>query len=210
MNTESGSKGRVSKYLANVAEVIAGLDAIVIGAIAGRLTELWEEEGTLFLCGNGGSAALANHACVDLTKCINTTLRLGYIDRAHPFRAISLAACSSLLTCLGNDLGYDQVFAEQVETFGISGDILMVISGSGNSANVLQAVHVARAKRMGIIALTGYEGGKLLTQMDFSDGSEISLHVPVRDMQQAEDAFHVAAHAIFRETMERIKESIES
>ncbi|GHC09837.1 D-sedoheptulose-7-phosphate isomerase [Thermomonas carbonis] len=112
----------------------------------------------LLFCGNGGSAADAQHWAGELVSRF-------YYDRPG-LAAIALTTDSSILTAIGNDYGYDYVFARQVEALGQAGDVLVAISTSGNSPNVLRAADVARARGMKVIAFTGRSGGKLLAMAD--------------------------------------------
>ena len=114
--------------------------------------------GKLLFCGNGGSAADAQHWAGELVSRF-------YYDRPG-LAAIALTTDSSILTAIGNDYGYDYVFARQVEALGQAGDVLVAISTSGNSPNVLRAADVARARGMQVIAFTGRSGGKLLSMSD--------------------------------------------
>ena len=109
----------------------------------------------ILLCGNGGSAADCQHFATELV----VRLRKGQLRKARP--AIALTTNSSILTAAGNDLGFEKLFSRQVEALGATGDVLVAISTSGTSANVLEAVRTARKKRLKVIALTGQDGGKL-------------------------------------------------
>ena len=114
--------------------------------------------GKLLFCGNGGSAADAQHWAGELVSRF-------YYDRPG-LAAIALTTDTSILTAIGNDYGYDYTFARQVEALGQAGDVLVAISTSGNSPNVLRAADVARARGMQVIAFTGRSGGKLLSVSD--------------------------------------------
>jgi len=109
--------------------------------------------GTLFFCGNGGSAADAQHIATEYV------VRYARNRRAYP--AIALTTDTSLLTAAGNDLGFDEVFARQVEALAKPGDLLVIHTTSGNSANLLRAAEAARAKRVAVLALSAKDGGKL-------------------------------------------------
>ncbi|MDL2285480.1 D-sedoheptulose 7-phosphate isomerase [Desulfovibrio sp. OttesenSCG-928-F07] len=116
------------------------------------------KQGKLLLCGNGGSAADAQHVAGEF---VNRFI----IDRP-PLPAIALSTDTSVLTAIGNDFGYDLVFYKQVQALGQSGDVLFAISTSGNSANVLKAIEAAREKEMTVIGLTGGKGGKMAELCD--------------------------------------------
>ena len=138
---------------------------------------------TVFFCGNGGSASTASHFACDLSK-----------NTAHPeqgrFRTVSLVDNPALVTAWGNDSGYDQVFVEQARTLMAPGDVLVAISGSGNSRNVLLAAGHARSLGCPVIALVGFAGGAL------KDLADVPLVVPGRTIEQAEDGHLILNHAI--------------
>jgi len=109
--------------------------------------------GTLYFCGNGGSAADAQH--------IATEYVVRYLRNRRAYPAIALTTDTSLLTAAGNDLGFDQVFARQVEALAKPGDLLVIHTTSGNSANLLLAAEAARAKKVAVLALSARDGGKI-------------------------------------------------
>lgn len=134
-------------------EVLATLGPAFYRAIAdasARLRETFARGGQVLVCGNGGSAAEAQHFSDEF---------LGrYRAHRRSYPVIALTADSAALTCIGNDYGFEQVFARQVEAYGRPGDTLLALSTSGNSTNVLNAVAVARARDMTVVALTGPTG----------------------------------------------------
>jgi len=140
---------------------------------------------TVFLCGNGGGAANANHFATDLL--------FGLEKNPGPiWRVVSLSANVSLLTCLGNDTGYENVFSKQLEATGQQGDLLLAYSGSGNSPNILRALQVAKGMGITTLAFLGFDGGKAKGLAD------LCLHFPVDDMQIAEDLHMMASHLLLR------------
>ena len=143
------------KYAA--AEVLAKPIADAVSALVGCITG----GGKVLACGNGGSAADAQHFAAEF---------VGRFERERPgLAAIALTTDSSILTAIGNDYDFNSIFSKQVQALGAPGDVLLAISTSGNSANVVAAVEAARAKEMIVIALTGHKGGKireLLTETD--------------------------------------------
>lgn len=139
-----------------LAEVLPALEA----AIAVCHTAVTSGQRVL-VCGNGGSASDAQHFVAEL---------VGRFERErHPLAAIALSTDTSILTAVGNDYGFDQVFARQVSALGQTGDVLIGISTSGNSPNVLQAIEQAHSKGMRVIALTGRDGGKMAGQLNQDD-----------------------------------------
>ncbi len=134
----------------------------------------WENQTQVFICGNGGSASTASHLMTDWTKGLFAlTGQSMYVN--------SLGDNQSLMTALGNDFSYEDVFRKQVEMWGKKGDLLVLISGSGMSQNILNVAEYANANSMKVISLTGFNGGEL---RKFTD---IMANVPVENMQITED-----------------------
>ncbi len=137
-----------------------------IDAAVERLVGALTSGNKILACGNGGSAADAQHFAAEL---------VGRFERERPgLAAIALTTDSSIVTAIGNDFGYNIVFARQVEALGQPGDILLAISTSGNSANVVAAIEAARQREMTVVALTGKGGGRVGTMLD-----EFDLHLCV-------------------------------
>jgi D-sedoheptulose 7-phosphate isomerase len=164
---------------------------------ADRFVEaLWrafEADATVFLAGNGGSAAAASHFGQDLAKGTLSDMRA-----TRRFRVVPLTDNVGYITALANDEGYESVFEQQLRNLGRRGDVLVAISGSGSSPNVLRAVEYARSIGMGSIGVTGYDGGRLRGLVD------VSVHVPVFDMGMAE-ALH---GVVFHYAMSRLRERV--
>jgi D-sedoheptulose 7-phosphate isomerase len=130
-------------------DTLAAPIAAAIDTLFGALTN----NGKVLACGNGGSAADSQHFAAEL---------IGRFERERPgLPAIALTTDSSILTAIGNDYDFNQIFSKQVRALGQAGDILLAISTSGNSANVLAAIHAAHEREMIVIALTGKGGGKM-------------------------------------------------
>ena len=125
-------------------DVATAVDLIVDSMPAG---------GALLLAGNGGSAADAQHIAAELTG--------RFLKDRRALRALALHANGSALTAIGNDYGYDEVFARELSAHARPGDVLLAISTSGNSANILRAIEVARERRVTVVGLTGESGGRL-------------------------------------------------
>jgi D-sedoheptulose 7-phosphate isomerase len=138
--------------------------------------------GALLVCGNGGSAADAQHIAAELTGRF-------FRDR-KPLRALALHANTSSLTAIGNDYGYEMVFAREVEAHGRAGDVLMALSTSGNSPNVLRAIEAARARGLGVIGLTGAGGGKMAAACD------LCLRVPSTSTPRIQECHILIGHTI--------------
>lgn len=148
--------------------------------------ELCLKEGrNVYLCGNGGSAANAQHIANDLLYGASP-------DGQTAIRVEALSSNTSVITCLANDIGYDQIFAHQLKVKARRGDLLVVLSGSGNSPNILRALEVANAVGMTTCAILGYSGGQARSMAD------IVIHFEIDDMQIAEDLQLTVGHMIMR------------
>ena len=165
-------------------QVLQGLSeqAALIEAIAARVCESVVQGRLLLTCGNGGSATDAQHLAEELIG------RYRANRRALP--AVALTADSSVLTCIGNDFGYEAVFARQIEGLGKPGDLLVCFSTSGNSPNIVAALRAARAHGLGTIALLGKDGG---TARDMAD---LALVVPAADTAHIQEAHLQVLHYI--------------
>jgi D-sedoheptulose 7-phosphate isomerase len=184
--TESDSLADYAgRYAAYIADLLEGLDYSAIERV-GRLLEDARYHGrTIFLVGNGGSAATASHAACDLS--------LGpRLFGGKAYRAISLADNSALITAAGNDVGYDAVFSEQLKTLLRPGDVVVAISASGNSPNVVRAVEYANQAGAVTIGLTGFDGGRLRQIA----GEQIHIPTPRGDYGPVEDLHLVLNHLI--------------
>jgi D-sedoheptulose 7-phosphate isomerase len=148
-----------SDYIQSFGLLLRQIDPDTIGRIAQHLRDAGNRGSTIYVAGNGGSAATASHWVNDLgkgTKC----------SGALPLRVMSLSDNVSWLTALANDEGYERVFSGQLENFARPGDILIVISASGNSPNLVEAVEFARRHRVFTIGLLGFDGGILKNKVD--------------------------------------------
>lgn len=149
----------IRDYLVAFDDVIRAIDEDSLLRVVDRLRRARDSSSTVFIAGNGGSAATASHFANDLGKAAKHASR-------HPFRVMGLADNASWLTALGNDEGYERVFAGQLENFASPGDVLIVISASGNSPNLVQAVELARERKVESIGFLGFDGGALLDLVD--------------------------------------------
>lgn len=151
--------------------------------VIGLLDEARWARRTVFTCGNGGSAATAIHFAGDLAK--------GAMAPGKPsIKALSLCENISLVTAWANDASYDDIFAERLAPWARAGDVLIAISGSGNSPNVLNAVRLARAVGATTVALTGFKGGRLKDMVD------VCVTVPCDCMEQIEDVHLLVCHLV--------------
>ena len=146
--------------------------------------------GTLWMAGNGGSAAIADHSVCDISKGT-------YAEGRKPLRAVSLAANGPLLTALGNDISYDDVYSEPLKYYLTDKDAVLLVSSSGNSENVVRACDAANAKGVPTIAFTGFKGGRL------REKARHVVHVPVENYGIVEDIHQSLIHVLTQYVMAR-------
>jgi D-sedoheptulose 7-phosphate isomerase len=172
------------EYLAGLRTVLERLDTTVVDRITEMIWRGYEQGRTLFMFGNGGSAALASHFVCDIGK---GTVAPG----CRRLRAISLTDNVPLMTAWANDTNYCEIFAEQLLGLVEKGDLVLAISGSGNSESVVRGLQTAREAGAKTMALTGFSGGRV------KELADLCLVVPSDNMQHIEDAHLFSAHAIF-------------
>lgn len=168
-------------YLGTVARAWQAADWTNVVLLNETLARAWRENRQVFLCGNGGSAANAIHLANDFLYGIDK-------ESGKGLRVTALPANGAVLTCLANDISYEDVFAQQLTVLANPGDVLICLSGSGNSPNILKAI--TRAREIGVesFAILGFTGGKAL------DLAEHPIYFPVHDMQVAEDLQMMVGH----------------
>jgi D-sedoheptulose 7-phosphate isomerase len=181
-------------YFAHSSRIIADLPYGHIEAVAAQLERAFHDGRTVFLFGNGGSAALASHFACDLGKGTATCE-----DGGKRFRVLSLTDNTALLTAWANDTSYERVFEEQLRNFVRPGDIAFAVSGSGSSPNVLRALDAARQAGAINVGLTGFKGGKM------RDLCDLCVIVPSDNMQIIEDLHLSITHALFTVLRHRIQ-----
>jgi len=167
-----------SEKLARALELDAMQRLPVLGE---ALRDAWKRGNNIYLCGNGGSAGNAIHIANDLIFGAGMKNGVG-------LRVEALSSNPAVITCLGNDIGYDKIYSEQVRVKANPGDVLIVLSGSGNSPNVVKALETGNAKGMRTFAILGYSGGKC------KEIAQHPIHFEVDDMQIAEDLQLVVGH----------------
>lgn len=172
-------------YSSRLQQVLANFDWASMNLLAQDIYVCWLEKRQVFLCGNGGSAGNAIHLANDFLYGI--AQKTGGGLRAH-----ALSANSAIMTCLANDVGYEEIFSEQLAVQAQAGDLLIALSGSGNSPNILRVV--AQAKTMGVksYAILGFSGGKCKELVD------VPIHFSVNDMQIAEDMQLIVGHMMMQ------------
>lgn len=179
----------VRAYLTDLQSVVARLAHEPVARVIGTLRDARASGRMIFLCGNGGSASIASQMVVDLVKG-------GSYGKPARFRVLGLTDSVSTITAYANDVDYSVVFEEPLRNFAQPGDVLIAISGSGNSANVLKAVAYANEIGCHTIGLTTAESGRL------RETAELPLVVPSRHMGRLEDCFFILTHILCYAFME--------
>jgi D-sedoheptulose 7-phosphate isomerase len=174
-----------SDYASRLAAVIAATDTAGIEQLGRELLDCWKTGRQVFLCGNGGSSANAVHIANDYLYGVSKTAGSGL--RVH-----ALPANGAVITALANDEGYDQIFSLQLAVQARAGDVLIVLSGSGNSPNILKALEFAKQAKMKSFALLGYSGGKAKAVAD------VAIHFAIDDMQISEDLQTMVLHSVMQ------------
>jgi len=181
-------------YLLAAQDVLARVEHAIVDRMVDVIWRGYEEGRTLFLFGNGGSAALASHFACDIGK--------GTIaGKRKRLKTVALTDNVALITAWANDKAYDMIFAEQLESLAEKGDVALAISGSGNSPNVIRGLEAARRIGAETLVLTGFEGGQAKPLAD------LCLVVPSDSMQLIEDAHLCATHAIFLAIRQRMMQT---
>lgn len=186
-------RDRIERYWHDLCAVAAAMPYAALERIADTLLECNERGNTVFVLGNGGSAATASHFACDLAKGTRTPGR-------PAFRVIPLTDNVPMITAWGNDTSYERVFAEQLSALVRPDDVVLAITASGNSPNVLAAVDVARKAGATTIALTGESGGRVAPM------SDIVVRVPLGPIEQVEDAHSILTHSLCVAIRERMRE----
>jgi D-sedoheptulose 7-phosphate isomerase len=184
-------------YLARFCDELKRIDPQEVDRLSEAIYNAYRQGRFVFICGNGGSGANASHLCEDLGK---STLRRDDFDndRVPRLKVMSLTDNTPYILAWANDEGYERIFVEQLKNFAGPGDVLLAISGSGNSPNVLRAVEWANRKGLVTFGITGYSGGKL-RQL-----AQHGVHVPLDDMGMVESVHLVLFHYVLGEVYARI------
>jgi len=171
-------------YIEYLSSVLRGIDAGEVGRFVQTLLDARERGATVYFIGNGGSASTASHFANDLA--------IGTNSYDKPFRVVSLTDNQAVITALGNDFGYEEVFVRQLRVLGVAGDVVVGISASGNSANLVRTFEYAKSAGIKTVAITAFDGGKMKQMAD--EG----IHVPTapKEYGPAEDAHMVLDHLV--------------
>lgn len=184
-----------SLYANNFIHLLSDFDWNALTPLANAFHECWQNGRQIFICGNGGSAGNAIHLANDYSYgCAKKAKRA--------LRVQSLSANPAVMTCLANDEDYSQIYSLQLRSYAQAGDLLIVLSGSGNSANIINAIKEAQQLKVTTAGILGYDGGRALSMVD------IAIHSQIDDMQISEDFQLVVGHMIMKWLSENVPESL--
>ena len=182
----------IREYIQKEINTLQNLDVGALNAAIGAIVEAWSKDATIYTMGNGGSAATASHMVCDFNKGVSSEVE-------RKFRFQCLNDNTPLVMAIANDISYDEVFSYQLKDVLEKNDLIIAISGSGNSKNIVKAVEYAREVGAKVIGITGYSGGKLMDMADYK------MHVAVDDMQIAEGLHMVFDHMMMRVLCNNLK-----
>jgi len=175
--------GYADEYFSQIGQAAASVDRDQLRRAAGILTNVYKQGGMVYSCGNGGSAAIANHLVCDHCKLVRS-------DTDLQSRIYSLSSTIEIITAIGNDYSYDEIFLYQLRALAKPGDALISISSSGNSENIVRAVSWAVENKIPVIALTGFSGGRS------SELADVNLHVSADNYGVIEDIHQSIMHLL--------------
>jgi len=178
-------KNFIDNYLLDLINSIKKSDILAMEKASAKIYDTVKKKGTIFVCGNGGSAAISNHYVCDYLKFLRQHTNL------KP-KVISLSSNLETITAISNDFNYDQIFKYQAENLFEKNDLLIVVSSSGNSKNVKEVVKFSKKKGVKVIGFSGFDGGYL------KKNSDISIHIPAKNYGISEDAHHILMHVILQ------------
>jgi phosphoheptose isomerase len=173
----------VDAYFTKLEEAAASVDRDRLQKAADILTEIFSKGGFIYSCGNGGSAAIANHLVCDHCKLVQT-------DTDLTPRVVSLSSTVEIITAIGNDISYDEIFLYQLRSLAKSGDALITISSSGDSENIVRAALWAKESGIPVISMTGFSGGRS------ADIADVNLHVTADNYGVIEDVHQSLMHIL--------------
>jgi len=186
------AKAFVGEYLRGLAQLLGEIDLDAVERIGARLWQAYVEDRRIFIIGNGGSAATASHMACDLAKG-------AAVPGRRRVRAISLTDNVAHMTAIGNDIGYEKLFTEQLANLAEAGDLLVVFTASGNSPNILDALRWARETGVATIGVLGFDGGEAARLAD------LCVVAPSRNYGFVEDFHLILEHALSQWMRQRIE-----
>ena len=172
-----------TSYHRQLAEAVAGMDTARLDEAVDILATCITDGNTVYSCGNGGSCAISNHLLCDFAKGAQT-------DTDLKPRIVSLSSGTEIITAIANDMDYSEIFIYQLRTCAKPGDVLISISSSGNSENIVKAVRWAKDNGIKTIAMTGFDGGRS------RDLADVPIHVPARNYGIVEDVHQSVMHSL--------------
>lgn len=181
---------RIEGYWSDLRELLGTVDSGEIAWAAQAVLVAWREGKRVLLMGNGGSGATVSHIAADLQKCLQ-------LDTGRPIKAFCLSDGTPLLSAWANDTAWHNVFAPQVTCWAEPGDVVMGVSGSGNSRNVIEGIHAADRAGAQTFGLAGFDGGLL------KSAAQRCIVVPSSSMQLVEDVHMALLHALFRSVLDQ-------
>ncbi len=181
----------IKEYYKEEKNIIDSLNLKEVGEAVEAIANAYEREASFYVFGNGGSANTASHLANDFNKCISD-------DLTRKFSVTCLCDNTATLMAIANDISYDEIFRFQLKGRLKKGDVIIAISGSGNSKNIVKAAEYAREVGATVIGISGYSGGELYELADYH------MHVPVNDMQIAEDIHLTFDHMMCRVLKKRL------
>ncbi|HZO92017.1 MAG TPA: SIS domain-containing protein [Chthonomonadaceae bacterium] len=182
----------ITAYLDNVKDLLNKVDMAQLERMVEALLAAWRDGKRVLLMGNGGSSSSVSHIVNDLQKNI-------YLEAGRPLRTLCLSDCTPLMMAWANDTAWENIFAPQVECWTEPGDVVIGVSGSGNSMNVINGIAAANRAGATTFGLAGFQGGKL------KDTTQCCLVVPSENMQRIEDVHMILLHVLFSTVLERAK-----
>ena len=185
MNQALSAKDLILGYSSRLQGVLASSDWSSVNLLAQDMLRCWQEKRQVFFCGNGGSAGNAVHLANDFLYGIAKKTGGG-------LKVQALSANPAVMTCLANDVGYESIFSEQLAVQAQAGDLLIALSGSGNSPNIVRVIEQAKVMGVKSYAILGFTGGKC------KELADMPIHFPVNDMQIAEDMQLIVGHMMMQ------------
>ena len=182
----------LTKYLSDLTNSIKKSDILAIDKASAKILNTVKKKGTIYVCGNGGSAAISNHYVCDYLKFLRQNTKI------KP-KVISLSNNIETITAISNDFNYDQIFKYQAESLFEKNDLLIIISSSGNSKNIKEVIKFSKKKGVKVIGFSGFNGGYL------KKNSDISIHVSAKNYGISEDAHHILMHVILQYLIKSLK-----
>jgi len=177
-------KQLAQNYLSKLNDTIKNIPVEKINLLIKKVHKVKKDNKKLFICGNGGSAANAIHIANDFIFTKSSKKKMVDVE--------ALTSNNAIITCISNDIGYKYIFSKQLENKAKKNDLLLLLSGSGNSENLIEAIKVAKLKKMEIFAILGFNGGKCKKLV------KNNIHIDVNDMQISEDFQLVIGHIILK------------